>query len=298
MRDGNFDPGPMPKMDWLPVDKLTADARFQRSIESRRSQSNIKNIVERFTWSLFQVATVANVDGTFSIIDGQHRVEAARQIGLETVPCIVIEVENVAEAARLFVDANRNRVTLTPQAIHKALVAAGDEQACAVDRAASAAGIEILPYPIQGVHMRPGQTLAVGTIRNLVREVGEATATEVLQSFPVAGPTPAVSGRSASRPSPSPLSGTIWHPCKRHCPCPVPGSASSVISTASTFRACRAGGGSPMALPTKSTAASRNSERRAPPPTTRTTTVARCLPSPSGGAASATRFSRRATRAR
>lgn len=180
MRDGNFDPGPMPKMDWLPVDKLTADARFQRSIESRRSQSNIKNIVERFTWSLFQVATVANVDGTFSIIDGQHRVEAARQIGLETVPCIVIEVENVAEAARLFVDANRNRVTLTPQAIHKALVAAGDEQACAVDRAASAAGIEILPYPIQGVHMRPGQTLAVGTIRNLVREVGEATATEVL----------------------------------------------------------------------------------------------------------------------
>lgn len=186
----DFNPGPVPRLEWLPVGDLAADPAYQRSIQSRRSQENIAHIAARFSWALFQVATVARSASGFAVIDGQHRIEAAARLGIETVPCLLIEVASVAEAARLFVDANRNRVTLTAQAMHRALVAAGDDEACAVDRAARAAGVEILPYPVQLSQMKPGQTLAVASIRRIVRDQGEHFAAGVLRAVRECWPAP------------------------------------------------------------------------------------------------------------
>lgn len=183
------DPGPVPELAWLPVDELAADPAYQRTIESRRSQQSIRRMVERFSWSLFQAATVARMGWgdaadrpeIYSVIDGQHRIEAARRLGFESVPCLVVDTDSLAEAARLFVEANRNRVNLTPLALHKALVAAGDDLACAVHRAVAAAGVEILPYPVQAADMKAGQTMAVGSIRLAVKDHGEEAATAALR---------------------------------------------------------------------------------------------------------------------
>lgn len=178
--------GTPPKLAWIEPARLSADPRYQRSIEGKRSQANIARIVEDFSWALFGAATVAETaaeegEPALRIIDGQHRVEAARRLGISHVPCLLVEVATLAEAARIFVRANRDRVALTPLAIHAALVEAGDAEACSIKFCCDAAGVELLRYPVQVRSMKAGQTMAIGTIRQVRNWWGEAALTEALR---------------------------------------------------------------------------------------------------------------------
>ena len=165
--------GPVPKIAWISIEVLAADPRYQRSIESRGSQANIKHIAEQFSWALFGAATVVEVEDGYSVIDGQHRIEAARRLGISDVPCLVVEADSVAAQARLFVAANKNRVALTPLAIHAAMVTAEDPKALGVKAACDAAGVEILPYPVQVSLMKKGgQTLAIGALNAAYKQHG------------------------------------------------------------------------------------------------------------------------------
>ncbi|MEA2754735.1 MAG: hypothetical protein QOJ54_1024 [Aliidongia sp.] len=161
------DPGPRPELAWLPVAMLSIDPGYQRTIEGRVSQAAIAKIARNFQWSCFGVAMVAQQryggDG-WAIIDGQHRVEAARRVGLKTVPCIVVVADDPRHQAAIFLATNETRVKVNPYAIHHAKLAAGDEAACATSQLAHQAGIEIPRFPIQRNHLAPGQTLALATI--------------------------------------------------------------------------------------------------------------------------------------
>lgn len=54
----DFDPGKKPQLKWLPVAQLSVDHRYQRTLESRRSQLLVDRIAERFRWGAFAAATV------------------------------------------------------------------------------------------------------------------------------------------------------------------------------------------------------------------------------------------------
>ena len=187
------DPGPKPELTWLHVAWLSVDPRYQRDTGSRRSLNLIDKIASEFRWSRFGVASVvrqaatAETNTRFFVIDGQHRVEAVRRLGLLQVPCVVLPHATVEEAAVDFVAMNRDRVVVTPLHIYHAQLAAGDPQARAIAAVCKAAGVEICRHQVPASHMKAGQTLAVATIAKLIRTSGEKFATRVLAQVAKAG---------------------------------------------------------------------------------------------------------------
>lgn len=174
------DYGPKPVLEWIAVAACEVDSKYQRDTGSRRSQNLIAKIVEGFRWSRFGVVLLVRVGATYRVIDGQHRVEACRKLGLAKIPAVVLPHATVEAAAADFVAINRDRVTVTPLHIHHAQRAAGDPIAVEIDRVCRAAKIEICRYPTPLAHLKSGQTLAIGTIARLVREFGPKTATRLL----------------------------------------------------------------------------------------------------------------------
>jgi hypothetical protein len=165
----NVDPGPRPELAWLPVAMLSVDPAYQRTIEGRVSQAAIGRIVAEFRWSCFGVVMVAAVDGGgdgWVIIDGQHRVEAARRCKLSTVPCIIVPASTRDEQAKIFLATNRLRVTVNAYAMHHAQLAAGEQIALDTQALADSAGISIPRYPIPRDRLTPGQTLALAMIKS------------------------------------------------------------------------------------------------------------------------------------
>lgn len=176
--------GKRPELKWLPVAKLSVDHRYQRTLESERSQRLIARIAERFHWTAFQaVLATKRPGGGWLIIDGQHRVEAARLCGEAEVPAVVVDASTMAEQASAFVQSNMDRVTVNPFALHRARVAGGDPTALAIDRLCKKAGIEIPPYQIPADKLKPGQTIALGTIARLSIRFGEKVAAATLKAI-------------------------------------------------------------------------------------------------------------------
>lgn len=173
--------GPKPTLAWLPIDKVSVDAKYQRDTGSRRSRNLIDKIAAGFRWSRFGVVLAVKHAGGWYVIDGQHRVEACRLRGIQEVPSVVLPHATVEEAAADFVAINRDRVAVTPLHIHHAQLAAGDPEAKTLERACRAAGVQICRYPVPANKMKPGQTLAVSTIARLVKLRGEAFAVAVLK---------------------------------------------------------------------------------------------------------------------
>jgi hypothetical protein len=97
------DPGAKPDLYWLPVDKLDVDPAYQRTLDTKASQKLIQKIADGFRWISFQaiLATpVGKADGKrWLIIDGQHRVAAARQCGIAHVPAVVVAEASQQEQA-------------------------------------------------------------------------------------------------------------------------------------------------------------------------------------------------------
>lgn len=168
--------GPRPTMKWLDLELLIVDPRYQRDTSSRRSQKSIERIVEGFTWRRFQPITVAPVaDGKFAILDGQHRVIAARMHpAVSQVPCYIVEAPELRAQADTFVAVNADRVSVNQFHMHHAKVAANDPDALHLAEVCRKAGVAIPRYPIPENLIEPKQTLAIGTIGNLLKQHGDA----------------------------------------------------------------------------------------------------------------------------
>ncbi len=172
--------GERPELGWLPVAMLSVDMTYQRKIDGRRSQVAIEQIVSNFKWSCFGTALVTPKDDGWMIIDGQHRVEAARRLGIKTVPCIVVNQAPLAEQAAIFVSTNQIRVQVNPYTLFHARLTAGDPLATEVQRLCDDAHLSIPKYPIQKSSMAPGQTLALATLERIVKNGSAAARSGVI----------------------------------------------------------------------------------------------------------------------
>lgn len=168
------DPGPIPDLKWLPLHALVVDPRYQREIATRGRQ-NIRRIVEGFDWSCFSPLVVSpRDDGSFAIIDGQHRATAALMHGgIEAVPCQIIHGDQTAQA-RAFATINGQVTGILQTQLFYARVAAGEPEATALAELLNGCGVTVLKQPVSR-DPRPGETLAIGTLQSCLKAYGSDT---------------------------------------------------------------------------------------------------------------------------
>jgi len=169
------DPGPKPKFKWLSVDTLVVDERYQRSI-TKHGRSLIQKIVAEFRWSKFTPVTVAGPDkiGDYAVVDGQHRVEAARQHpDIEKIPCWVVPETEVAGQADTFLGINKDRQAVTRVGRFWAELARGDETAVAIKGVCDRAGVAISRTGTG--RQKPLHTIAVAAIGKAIKLGEEQT---------------------------------------------------------------------------------------------------------------------------
>lgn len=163
--------GPAPQQTWIDIDRLVIDPSYQREI-GRQGRGNIARIAANFAWKYFSPVIVAPVPGgLYAVVDGQHRSTAALLVGHPAVPCHVIFADR-AEQAQAFSAINGAITRVHSLAMHHAAVSAGEPGAVEIQRIASAAGVTVLRYPVPELKQLPAQTMAVGALRDCLREYG------------------------------------------------------------------------------------------------------------------------------
>lgn len=164
-----------PTLAWIEIDKLLVDESYQRSSQTLRGQKNIEQISNNFNWQFFGALTVAKTtNDSFSVIDGQHRMLAAKQRGdISELPCIIVGEIESKEQAVSFSAINSNRVSLNSIAKYHAGIAAGDFDCIAIRDLLKKADIEIPKKPVFKADLEPRQTLAVGTIKSMLSKYSE-----------------------------------------------------------------------------------------------------------------------------
>lgn len=169
----NMHTGPQPRLDWVPITKIRVDDAYQRQLK----KSRVQQILRDFTWSHFQPVMLAeHEDGTFTVFDGQHRVEAARQHpNVKDVPAAIVAFDAAFEEAGAFLGVNVNRTTITNIERYYAGIEAGDTEMMAVCSALEEAGCEVVEAGKYSP--APNKTAAVSSVSRAIKTYGETAVT-------------------------------------------------------------------------------------------------------------------------
>lgn len=124
--------------EYVPVLNLRAD-EYNRPVEN----STARRMAKAFNPNLVGTLIVSKRDGSYYIIDGQHRAQAALLCGVKMLPCLVHEGLSYSEEADLFVKTNRERKPLQAFDYVKGLHEAKDETVTNLYSAAKDAGFQI-----------------------------------------------------------------------------------------------------------------------------------------------------------
>jgi hypothetical protein len=156
---------------WLNLDELYVDSKYQRGTQSNASARNLKHIKQNFHWGACG-AVIVSFEPTrkkYAIIDGQHRVAAARQrADIKEMPCVIVDRAQIREQAESFVAINAGRVNLGKLQTFPAAIAAGDETAVSIKQILDESRITIPRYPITNGQTGPRETCALSAIAGLL----------------------------------------------------------------------------------------------------------------------------------
>ena len=157
--------GMLPALQYLLPQQLEIDAQYQRSLDSEQSQQLVRAIAQHWNWDLCQPLVVARrPDGKLYVIDGQHRLAAARMRGdIPQLPAVVVQYDSVEDEAASFVLLNQQRKPLSKLDLFKAAVASGDITAGAIVQAMDAAGLRLAPHQ-NYISWKPGMVANIGGI--------------------------------------------------------------------------------------------------------------------------------------
>lgn len=124
----------------VPLDKLIVDGRYQRPVEEKR----VARITDEYDAKLFGTLELSQrANGTFAVIDGQHRYEAAKRLNVKRVPALVHKGLNAKQEADLFARTNMGRKPLTPIQRFRAQVFSGDPRAVELQGIITEAGFKV-----------------------------------------------------------------------------------------------------------------------------------------------------------
>jgi hypothetical protein len=166
--------GMRPSLEFRRPADLNIDPSYQRSIEAAASQTLIRRIAQFWDWSLCQPLTVARrADGTLMVVDGQHRLEAARlRRDIEDLPCVVTSYSSAGDEAAAFVALNQQRRPLGAIDLFKAALAAEDDDARKIARLLTEAGLRLAPHT-NFTAWKPGMVSNISGIQTCLRVHGE-----------------------------------------------------------------------------------------------------------------------------
>jgi hypothetical protein len=172
----------LPVLRWLAIDDLVIDEDYQRPL-TKGSWTQIVRIAGAFDWAHFLPVLVAPspIEGKYSVIDGQHRTHAARMAGLEQVPALVVDLDEVGQA-RAFAAVNGLVTAVTPGTVFRAGLRAGEAWALATEAAVLKAGAKLSDYRPSSRDIKPGTVYCVGFIRSEVERGRGALVTQVLDA--------------------------------------------------------------------------------------------------------------------
>lgn len=180
--------GARPTIEWLHLDRLSMDASYQRSTDNDASRRLIASIAANFDWRLCTPLVVSRrADGSFAVIDGQHRLLAARLRGMDDLPCCVFTYESAEEEAKMFVAANRSRKAMNRLDDFHAALAAGDSEAHQVLQIVSDAGLTVARNT-SSTAWAPGEIAFTASIASTLKKHGaaivSAALTNIADAFP------------------------------------------------------------------------------------------------------------------
>lgn len=146
------------------VDKLVIpEEEYQRKQVTGRK---VKKIADSFDWACFGCLTVVRrEDGSLMVVDGGHRLRGARLRGdVDRVPCMVFNIQDISEEARLFLNINESQTkTSAEQHFVAGRIAQNPAALIAADILASK-GFEVQPNKGRIT----GEFSAIGTLMNFV----------------------------------------------------------------------------------------------------------------------------------
>lgn len=174
--------GNLPALQYLLPQQLQIDESYQRSINTGPSQALIRKIAQHWNWDLCQPLVVARREqGDLFVIDGQHRLEAARLRGdIAQLPAVVVNYASPADEAASFVHLNSARTPLNGLQVFHAALASGDSTALAIRDAIEAAGLKLGRN--NNLQLSPPGTLInVGGIQRAWKRWGAGPAAEAIE---------------------------------------------------------------------------------------------------------------------
>ncbi|WP_341020741.1 hypothetical protein [Brevundimonas diminuta] len=167
-----------PIFEWVnPADLLVNEA-YQRDL-AERSIKLIRRIVQGWDWTKFKPPVCSLGDDGMEVIDGQHTaIAAATHPGIDKIPVMIVETNTVNDRAAAFIGQNMDRLGVTKMQLHKAAVAAGDEDALTIEQVCARAGIKL--HASRPHRWQVGDSMAVVAIGSLIDRRHAAGARRVL----------------------------------------------------------------------------------------------------------------------
>ncbi|MFB7879787.1 hypothetical protein [Brevundimonas diminuta] len=160
-----------------PADLLVNEA-YQRDL-AERSIKLIRRIVQGWDWTKFKPPVCSLGDDGMEVIDGQHTaIAAATHPRIDKIPVMIVETATVNDRAAAFIGQNMDRLGVTKMQLHKAAVAAGDEDALTIEQVCGRAGITL--HASRPHRWKVGDSMAVVAIGALINRRHAAGARRVL----------------------------------------------------------------------------------------------------------------------
>jgi hypothetical protein len=159
------------RLRWVPIALMAISPVAQRDL----NQSRVDHLVANFDLEQIGTPTVNHRDGAWYVIDGQHRIEALRQIGWgdQQVQCWAYEGLTEQEEAEKFLKLN-DYLAVNALAMFRSAVTAGREVECDIDRIVRASGLVVTGDKV------PGGIRAVKTLGRIYSRSGPAALRQTL----------------------------------------------------------------------------------------------------------------------
>lgn len=125
------------------VSSLQVAEAYQRTIVPQQ----VKRITKALDPDAFGSLTVGERnDGSLWVVDGLQRLTAARQLGIETVPCDVFTSSGPEHEARVFRLKNKHRTNVSAMALFRAQLTEGDPQSVEIAGIIRRAGLRLVTH--------------------------------------------------------------------------------------------------------------------------------------------------------
>ena len=147
----------------LPLERIVTE-QYQRVLNMK----NVAGIVKNFDPAKLGVLVVSHrADGTYAVLDGQHRLAALRRLGYDAANCIVLEGMTIRQEADYFRRQNENKQSLRINDTFNASLWAEDAESLRIKALMDKYGFR---------HGKSGQPMcicAIGALQRILRRFGD-----------------------------------------------------------------------------------------------------------------------------